>query len=75
MFRPVSRVGDIGPNESVIQLEFDGIAHAYPLRVLTWHEIVNMGFERQESRTPISNTAPMMISCPIVSQTSPRPQR
>ena len=31
----------LGPQEPVIALEIHGDARAYPLRVLTWHEIVN----------------------------------
>ena len=31
----------LGPNEPVIQLDLNGDVRAYPLRILTWHEIVN----------------------------------
>jgi hypothetical protein len=31
----------LADNEPVIALEIDGDARAYPLRILTWHEIVN----------------------------------
>ena len=41
VFEPVSAVTDLGPQEPVIGLVISGQARAYPLRVLTWHEIVN----------------------------------
>ena len=31
----------LADNEPVIALEIDGAARAYPLQILTWHEIVN----------------------------------
>lgn len=40
-FRPASEIEDIADNEPVIRLELNGDIRAYPLRVLTWHEIVN----------------------------------
>jgi hypothetical protein len=40
-FVPVSEMHDLGPKEPVIGLVINGDARAYPLRVLTWHEIVN----------------------------------
>ncbi len=40
-FLPISKVTDIPGREPVIWLEVDGDVRAYPLRVLTWHEIVN----------------------------------
>ena len=40
-FAPVGEVTDLTPTEPVIALSVDGDARAYPLRVLTWHEIVN----------------------------------
>lgn len=40
-FVPVSEAGDLGPTEPVIGLTINGDARAYPLRILTWHEIVN----------------------------------
>ena len=40
-FVPVSEMSDLGPNEPVIGLTLNGDARAYPLRILTWHEIVN----------------------------------
>jgi hypothetical protein len=41
VFMPVSEITDIADREPVIGLEINGDARAYPLRVLTWHEIVN----------------------------------
>ncbi len=38
---PVERVGWLEDEEPVIVLEVDGDARAYPLMVMTWHEIVN----------------------------------
>lgn len=40
-FLPLSEVTDIPGREPVIWLEVEGDVRAYPLRVLTWHEIVN----------------------------------
>ena len=40
-FVPVSEVTDLGPQEPVIALVINGDARAYPLRILTWHEICN----------------------------------
>jgi len=40
-FVDIDQVSDIAPNEPVIGLRINGDARAYPLRVLTWHEIAN----------------------------------
>lgn len=41
-FIPVDRESRIAPREPVITLELDGaVPRAYPVRYLTWHEIVN----------------------------------
>ncbi len=40
-FVAVSQAPDLAPTEPVIGLAIEGDARAYPLRVLTWHEIVN----------------------------------
>ena len=40
-FVKLSEATDLAPTEPVIGLEVNGVARAYPLRVLTWHEIVN----------------------------------
>ncbi len=41
MFVPVAEMDDLAPTEPVIGLVVGGEARAYPLRILTWHEIVN----------------------------------
>ena len=41
LFVPVSESDDLAPREPVIRLVVEGDARAYPLRILTWHEIVN----------------------------------
>ncbi len=45
-FVPAATLGDddLGPEEPVIGVVIGGKARAYPLRVLTWHEIVNDNF-------------------------------
>ena len=40
-FVPVAKVKDLADSEPVVGLIINGKARAYPLRVLTWHEIVN----------------------------------
>ncbi len=40
-FVPVSEVTELGEDEPVIGLVVKGEAKAYPLRILTWHEIAN----------------------------------
>lgn len=40
-FKPVSEIDNLALTEPVIGLVVNGEARAYPLRVLTWHEIVN----------------------------------
>ncbi len=44
------------PQEPVIQIEIDGDARAYPLQVMTWHEIVN---------TEIGGTNVGVTFCPL----------
>ncbi len=41
LFKPVGEIADLGPKEPVITLVVGGEARAYPLRILTWHEIAN----------------------------------
>ncbi len=41
VFKPVAEITDLGPQEPVIGLTINGDARAYPLRILTWHEIAN----------------------------------
>ncbi|MEE8393441.1 MAG: DUF3179 domain-containing protein [Rhodospirillales bacterium] len=40
-FIPASEAGHLADSEPVISLVINGDARAYPLRVMTWHEIVN----------------------------------
>ena len=40
-FRPVAEIDDLADAEPVIGLTVSGESRAYPLRVLTWHEIAN----------------------------------
>lgn len=40
-FVPASGVTDLSDTEPVVGLHINGEAKAYPLRILTWHEIVN----------------------------------
>jgi hypothetical protein len=40
-FRPASEIKSVAATEPVIRLEVNGDLRAYPLQVLTWHEIVN----------------------------------
>ena len=40
-FVPVSEMRDLADSEPVIGLSVAGDARAYPLRILTWHEIIN----------------------------------
>lgn len=40
-FESVPEVGWLDDQEPVITLEIDGEARAYPLQIMTWHEIVN----------------------------------
>ncbi|MFQ5765345.1 MAG: DUF3179 domain-containing (seleno)protein, partial [Rhodospirillales bacterium] len=40
-FVPVAEEKDLAPSEPVVGLVIKGKARAYPLRILTWHEIVN----------------------------------
>jgi hypothetical protein len=41
VFSPAKAIEDLDDREPVIRLEVDGVVRLYPLRVLTWHEIVN----------------------------------
>jgi len=41
VFVPVSEESGLAPREAVIGLVINGDARAYPLRILTWHEICN----------------------------------
>ena len=41
VFESVDAVEDLEPTEPVIALAVNGVAKAYPLRILMWHEIAN----------------------------------
>ncbi len=43
-FKPVSEITKLADTEPVIGLEINGEARAYPLQIMTWHEIVNDQF-------------------------------
>lgn len=58
-FAPVSRV-TIPDREPVVAVEIDGLARAYPIRILIWHEIVNdtlAGEPIAVTFCPLCNTA------------------
>ncbi len=60
VFRPASEIGNIAATEPVIRLEINGDLRAYPLQVLTWHEIVNDtvgGVPVTVTFCPLCNTA------------------
>ncbi|MDJ0947302.1 MAG: DUF3179 domain-containing protein [Alphaproteobacteria bacterium] len=40
-FLPVEKITELGEKEPVITVEIEGDLRGYPLRILTWHEIVN----------------------------------
>lgn len=62
-FLPVARETRLAPTEPVIVLEIDGaLPRAYPLRYLTWHEIVNdevAGVPVAITFCPLCNSAPV----------------
>jgi len=41
IFQSASSVDWLSPTEAVLALEIDGESRAYPIQVLTWHELVN----------------------------------
>lgn len=41
VFKPIAEIKTIADREPVVGFSINGDARAYPLRVLTWHEIVN----------------------------------
>lgn len=41
VFQNVAAVDWLSPAEAVLAIEIDGEARAYPIQVLTWHELVN----------------------------------
>ncbi len=44
-FVPAASAGKVRPDESVLGLEMAGVAKAYPIAVMNWHEIVNDRFD------------------------------
>jgi len=40
-FTPVADIDYLEPEDTIIAFEKDGVARAYPFRILIWHEIVN----------------------------------
>lgn len=59
-FEPVGDADWLDPKEPVIALERCGQARAYPLQVMTWHEIVNDSFAGEPLTVtfcPLCNTA------------------
>jgi hypothetical protein len=62
-FKPVAEEAAIAPREPVIALEVDGATpRAYPVRYLTWHEIVNDEVGGQPVAVtfcPLCNSAPV----------------
>ena len=59
-FVSVSDAGFLADNEPVLALEIDGDARAYPVQILTWHEIVNDtvgGVPVAVSYCPLCNSA------------------
>lgn len=62
VFEFVSGHDDLPDNEPVVGLTIDGDARAYPLRILTWHEIVNdeiSGVPVAVTYCPLCNSAPV----------------
>ena len=59
-FEPAPEVGWLAPVEPVLALEVNGDARAYPLRIMTWHELVNGtvgGVPVTVSYCPLCNSA------------------
>jgi Protein of unknown function (DUF3179) len=60
-FVSVEEAGDwLADREPVIELELDGVARAYPIQILVWHEIVNdevAGIPVAVTFCPLCNTA------------------
>lgn len=59
-FEPASDVSWLAPVEPVLALEINGDARAYPLRIMTWHELVNGtvgGVPVTVSYCPLCNSA------------------
>lgn len=45
-YLPISEVDYLQENDLVLGIEMNGVARAYPIRILIWHEIVNTEFGR-----------------------------
>jgi hypothetical protein len=59
-FEPAAEVDWLAPVEPVLALEVNGDARAYPLRIMTWHELVNGtvgGVPVTVSYCPLCNSA------------------
>ena len=59
-FEPAAEVSWLAPVEPVLALEINGDARAYPLRIMTWHELVNGtvgGVPVTVSYCPLCNSA------------------
>lgn len=59
-FETVESVGWLEPEEAVLALEIDGVARAYPVRIMIWHELVNdtvAGVPVTVSYCPLCNSA------------------
>lgn len=60
IFEPAHSLTELGPHEPLIRLEVDGEVRGYPLRILTWHEIVNdeiAGLPVAVTYCPLCNSA------------------
>lgn len=59
-FETVETVTWLEPEEAVLALELDGVARAYPVRIMIWHELVNdtvAGVPVTVSYCPLCNSA------------------
>lgn len=62
VFQPVSAPTTLADTEPVVSVTIDGDARAYPLQILTWHEIVNDvvgGVPVSVTYCPLCNSAPV----------------
>ena len=62
VFEPAQGHDTLEPADPVVGLTIDGDARAYPLRILTWHEIVNDvvgGLPVAVTYCPLCNSAPV----------------
>ena len=62
IFKPADEVTNVADTEPVIGLEIGGEARAYPLQMMTWHEIVNDMF----GETPVAVTYCPLCNSAIV---------